>query len=170
MIRKTTFCNHQFIITDSSKDHQGMLQKGSCWKTPQPQTMILLVMCDKGTAEPLPRKDLADITFTKWRGPPDNLLDAATEAHTSTSLRDANCERKLIKRTTRHTQLMEYSAKQPAQTFTKEKLSISLVSPVVKTPSSNAGGVGSISGQGTNVPYTMGVAKNLKKEKLSMSW
>ena len=65
---------------------------------------------------------------------------------------------------------MEYSAKQPAQTFTKEKLSISPVSPVVKTPSSNAGGVGSISGQGTNVPYTMGVAKNLKKEKLSMSW
>ena len=64
---------------------------------------------------------------------------------------------------------MEYSAKQPAQTFTKEKLSISPVSPVVKTPSSNAGGVGSISGQGTNVPYTMGVAKNLKKEKKKLN-
>ena len=30
----------------------------------------------------------------------------------------------------------------------------------VKTPPSNAGGMDSISGQGTSIPYAMGVAKN----------
>ena len=37
--------------------------------------------------------------------------------------------------------------------------------PVVKTLSSNVGGVGSIPGRGTKIPHAVGAAKNLKRKK-----
>ena len=41
--------------------------------------------------------------------------------------------------------------------------------PVVKTPPSNAGGVGSIPGQGTKVPHAAGCGqKSLKKKKKNL--
>ena len=52
-LEKSSFCNHQFIITDSGKDHQRFLQKGSCWKIPQSQIIVLPIISDKGTMVPL---------------------------------------------------------------------------------------------------------------------